>query len=658
MMELIYFRMMRLRVLAFVVLAAGPALGQSAEPGRPKTAAPPELGVTVQAAPAGDLVGPWQGFSVDLDSRTKRELDLTIRIEDESFAAVCVRRERLSPGSRKRVFLYSPGGILHRSITPRCRITDSSGAELSSTLVPVGQRGYAANVFQVGLFSKANATDQELGLPTAFNGQEVRTCRLAPDTFPDRWAALAALDLIVIHDAPLEDLSTEQGRALSDYVRQGGTIVVSPGLTKGSLSHPVLQPIAPVRPGEPFLVDALPGVNAAYGRFVRADKFLVHPILNGRPYNPLVGQEIATFPSGFGRAHVLSFDLLRAPFDTWTGRRALWNDLLGQSPRWFLEDRAGFPSAATPRQRTELFQQMARLINPYPSFLMILGLAAVFLLTVGPLNYLVLWKLRRTLLLVVTVPAISIAFLVMIVALGYVLKGTTTVVHSARLLSTRSGLNCARETQLYSIFSPSTRTYDLTCEPGTFAQPPGRWGREEDVWSRREASASLTVESGAGLTLRGLGVGQWQSWDLEARAIRDLGRGISFEAAGPSVKIDNGSPRQIERGLFIQTGGMEIVVIPFGPVEPGKSAEATADGPRPAPLSALGIAPDTLGDRLLRSWLETVVRRPRPESGHNPRPARFLVCVLKEDGEPLKIDARASDRSRAVTLLHVAEALP
>lgn len=646
--------MMILRVLACLALV-GSAFAQSS---RPRSAAPPELAATVQFAPGGDLVSPWHGFSVDLDSRTKRELDLTIRIEDESFSAVALRRERLSPGSRKRVFLYSPGGYYPRSITPRWRITDSSGQELASSIVSISQRGYVQNVFQIGLFSKANATDQEYGMPSGFNGQEVRYVRLAPDTFPDRWAALMSLDLLVLHDAPLDDLTTEQARALADYVRQGGTIVVSPGLTKGSLTHPVLASFAPVRAGEPQLVPHLPGVNAAHGRFLRADPFIVHPILNGQPYSETIGQEIVKYPFGFGRTYVLSFDLLRAPFDTWNGRRGLWNDLMGASPRWFVEDRAGFPSAATARQRNELFQQMARLINPYPSFVLILGLACVFLITVGPLNYLVLWKLRRTLLLVVTVPAISIAFLVAIVALGYVLKGTSTVVHSARLLSTRSGLGAARETQLYSIFSPATRSYDLTSEPGTFAQPPFRWGQPDDTYYRRDSMPGLTVESSAGLTLRGLGAGQWQSWDLEARAIRDFGKGVSFEAAGAAVRVTNGSPRQIEKGVFIQTGGAELLVLPFGAVASGQTSEARADGPRLSPLAALGIAPDTLGDRLLRSWLETITRRPRSDSAYNTRPVRFLVCILKEEGEPLRIDARASDRSRAVTLLHVTEATP
>ena len=650
---------MNLRILAFVVLATAPSFGQ--EDGRSRTAKPPDdLGATVQLSPGGDLVGPWQAFSVELISRTRRELDLTIRIEDESFIAVATRREHLSPNAKKRVFLYSNGAGFPRGIPPRYRITDGSGTELAAGIVAISPRGYTVNVVQIGLFSRSNATELEFGLPSSLGGQEVRFARLGPDTFPDRWAGLLSLDLLVLSDTAFDELTTDQTRALSDYLRQGGTLVYSPGPTKGSLTHPVLQSIVPVRAGEPTLVQSLPGINTAYGNFRRPEPFLAHPLLNGRPYIEAIGQEIVQFPVGFGRAIVLGFDVLRPPLDTWNGRRSLWNAILSGTPRWFQEDRTGFPGATTPRLRADLFRQMSRLINPYPSFGLILGLAVLFLLLVGPVNYLLMWKLRRTLLLVVTVPAISIGFLALTVTLGYVLKGTTTVVHSARLLSTRSGLDCARETHLYSLFSPSTRTYDVACEPGTVAHPPGRWFQGDEYGIQRmDSMTPLTIETGSGLTIRGLGAGQWQSWDLEGRAIRDLGQGVKFEAAGGVVRITNGSSRTIERGIFVQTGGTEVAVVPFGTVLPGKTEEApAAAGPRTAPLLALAIPPDSLGDRLLRPWLDTLVRRPRHDASFNARAQRFLVCVLKEEAEPIKIDARASDRSRSITLLHVAEGTP
>ncbi|MBI3855274.1 MAG: hypothetical protein HY293_06250 [Planctomycetes bacterium] len=649
--------MMSLRAAAFVLLVAGAAAGQSTQAPRGRGAAPPpEIGASVQISPGADLAGPWQTFVVELDSKTTRELDLTVTIEDESYLAVAARRERLSPGARKRLFLYSPGSLYPRGIPPRWKIRDRSGRELADGLIAVTLRGYVSNPYQVGLFSRTAASSDDFGFPSGLNGQEIRFGRITTATFPDRWIGLSSLDLLVIHDAALDELTTDQARALSEFVRMGGSVLLSPGATKGWFAHPVLAAFAPVRAGEPQPTTVLPLLNAAHGSFRNADPFLVHPLFNGAPFKDRYGREMVQFSSGFGRTLVRSFDLLRAPIDTWAGRRQVWTEVLAAFPRWFQEDTHGFPVAATAQQRLDLFQQMARLINPYPSFGLILGLAGIFLLTVGPLNYVALWRLRRTILLVVTIPGISIAFLALILGLGYVLKGTTTVVHSARLLSTRSGLDCAREVHLFSLFSPSTRSYDVTCDPGTFGQPPARWSGNDSRYSSRrgETIASLTCETGSGLTLRGLGAGQWQSWDLETHALRELGPGVSFGVDGPVVRVTNGSSRVIERAVFIQSD-REPVVVGFGEIGPGKSGEGRIDGPRVSAAAALGLEPDSLGDRLLRTWLETATRRLRPFDPIEEKKQRFLLCVLKNEGEPVRVDARVSDRSRAITLLHVAE---
>jgi hypothetical protein len=648
---------MNLRPVVFLFLAAATAFGQ--EPPRARTVAPPpDIAVTVQLSPVGDLAGPWQTFVVELDNKTRRELDLTIHIEDESYLAVATRRERLSSAARKRLFLYSVGSMYTRSLTPRYRITDASNRELASGVVPINQRGSSNNPYQIGLFSRTSAAADDFGIPNGLNGQELRFGRLGTDTFPDRWIGLSALDVLVVHDVAFDELTPDQGRALAEYVRMGGTLVLGPGVTKGWLAHPVLAAFVSVRAGEPQLVKDLPQLTGVHGKFRNnAEPFLAHPLQNGEPFRDgRFGREIVEYSAGFGRVVVLGFDILRAPLDTWSGRRALWSDLIGSSPRWFAEDRGTFPVAGSTQQRLDLFSQMARLINPYPSFALVFGLAAIFLFVVGPLNYVMLWKLRRTLLLVVTIPSISIGFVALILGLGYLLKGTTTVVHSARLLSTRQGLDCAKEIHLFSLFSPSTRSYDVSCEPGTFGQPPGRFAMNDYRYSGRrfDLMSTLTCETGAGLTIRGLNAGQWQSWDLEARALRELGKGVRFEVEGPVVRVSNSSPRHIERAVYVQID-REPLVVPIGEIEPGKTGEGRLEPRRMSALEALGLEPDSLGERMLRTWFDTTLRRARPYENVEQKPQKFLICVLRNDPDPVRVDARVSDRSRSITLLHVGE---
>lgn len=636
-----------------VLLLLAPLLFQE-KPAAP----PPELAATFQFSTGADFAGGWQTTVVDLDSRTTRELDLTLRVEDDSSMAVATRHERLAPKARKRVFLYSPTSPFARGVPARYRITDDRGTELASGQLRASSRGYAANAFQIALFCRIPATPDDFGIPSLSNNNiEIRCARFSAEVLPDRWVGLAALDLIVLHDAPLDELTTDQARALQDYVRLGGTVLVIPGATPGTVSHPVVQSIAPIRAEPPRTVTSLPGFAAAFGSFRAPEPFLIQPLLNGTPaldgVPPEGGREFVRFDTGLGRVFVAGADLRRAPFDTWSGRHPFWSHVLTHTPRWYQEEAVAFPIAAGASQREELFARMSRLINPYPPFGLILGLAVVFLAVVGPLNYMLLWRLRRTLLLVLTVPGISVGFLALVVLLGYVLKGTSAVVHSARLLSTRSGLGVARETQLYSLFSPSARSYDVTFEPGTYG-PFDRWSNIDRPRRRQDVQTTLTFQTGTAMSLRGLNVGQWQTWDLETRSLRELGKGVRFSVEGGRVKVHNDSPRTIERGLFLQTGP-EPLEVAFPAVEPGKSVEALLTGVPVRGVEALGFGPDSLGETLLRPWLDAQVGSVRAPAASQ-APQRFLLCVLRDEGTPVAVDARLSGRSRTISLLHVAEA--
>src|SRR4029079_14409017 len=123
----------------------------------------------------------------------------------------------------------------------------------------------------------------DFGIPTSVNGVEVRFGKLSSATFPDRWLGLASLDLLIVHDAAFDELTPDQARALSDYVRRGGTALYSPGASSGWLAPPVLTALARVRAGPAAAVTSMPGLSTAYGPFRGAESFLVQPLLNGSP---------------------------------------------------------------------------------------------------------------------------------------------------------------------------------------------------------------------------------------------------------------------------------------------------------------------------------------------------------------------------------------
>jgi len=118
--------------------------------------------------------------------------------------------------------------------------------------------------------------------------------------------------------------------------------------------------------------------------------------------------------------------------------------------------------------------------------------------------------------------------------------------------------------------------------------------------------------------------------------------------------LTNHPTRRVERGVLIQAGA-EPGAFPFGAVEPGATV-TTPLGPAPrAGVDGLALLSDPLGDALLRPWVESVLG---PAYGGAPGGApqqRYLICVLKDEGAPVSLDAALSGRSRSLTLLHVAE---
>ena len=67
---------------------------------------PSDVGVTIRHAGAQPVAGGWQAYVAEIDNRASTERELEIQLRDEYTESSARRRERVAPGTRKRVFLY------------------------------------------------------------------------------------------------------------------------------------------------------------------------------------------------------------------------------------------------------------------------------------------------------------------------------------------------------------------------------------------------------------------------------------------------------------------------------------------------------------------------------------------------------------------------
>ena len=62
-----------------------------------------------------------------------------------------------------------------------------------------------------------------------FGLMNLKTVNLAAGSFPKSYSGLEQLDMIIISNFRIRDLSNEQSRALMDWIKQGGVLLIGTG---------------------------------------------------------------------------------------------------------------------------------------------------------------------------------------------------------------------------------------------------------------------------------------------------------------------------------------------------------------------------------------------------------------------------------------------
>jgi hypothetical protein len=624
----------------FLVLVAA-AAGPGGEPQSPFSKGPPEIVSNLEWALGRPVPAPWQSVLVELQNSGGRDREVSAVLEEELTATRVSRVETVPAGGKRRFHLTLPlgsMGLLTATMQPRLRVLDRQGVQITAQALPAAG-GWSPESIAVAFLSASRANEGPLRIPRSVARADVLPVFPSTRTFPDHWTGLAGLHVLALHDAPLSELSPEQARAILDYARRGGTVLLIPGAKREWFSHPVLSALAEIDAPETQTRTELPAVEGVVASTHRP--FLYHRIRNGRLDEPIDGHPILReFRCGTGRVLALPFDVALPPLAGSDLLEAIWNRVLATA---VAAKTAETPSLFPPAQAVPLLTQ---LVNPYPSFLLLAGLAGIYLVVVGPLNYLLLRRLRMTILLVVTVPFLSVAFLGVTLAVGYLLKGTSTVVCSLRLFETRSGLPLALETQLVTVFSPSTRAYRVSFPRDRAPLPLDRDGHSE-LGNRRQGSA-LQIEEGVDRAFSNLPVGQWQTWPAVVRSSADLGGGVRFTSSDGGFKVVNASSVPLLRGLHVRRTNGKRVGTPFGPVAPGGTAEGRFLPTGRNPAEDLGLDPASLGAAVLEDFRTSGAT----SSGEDSR-AELLLCVLPDEGSRLEIDSRPPSRLHAFSLLVV-----
>ncbi len=448
----------------------------------------------------------------------------------------------LPTGARKRLTLY----VMPPSFAQAVRVRLMEGErELAKQSVQVTVE---RNVdYMIGIIAPRAEPFAVLGglsLQATSSGVEMWAARMGPlnprpvavipvslDDIPDRPEGLRALDALVISGVDTSALSPEQAQALQGWITQGGRLILGGGAGAARTLAGVILPDG-LR-----LTDApgdLPSLEAL-GTFGEQDVRVPGPFAVTWPvqppsqpeYNVLIEQQgralLTEKRVGDGYVNYAALDLSGSPFDAWAGALRFWEKLLTPGSAYPLNA----PTDVSPRlmRANSLSYALQNLpALELPSIRWLGGLLILYVVLVGPLNYLALRRLRKLEWGWITILALTALFSVGAFALGFNMRGGDVIINKVSILAF-SGRGAASPVQTYiGIFSPARRAYTINLPGQTLATP---LSIEGNPWGGGGVGSpgALEIVQGEPTQVRGVQVNQWamQSFAAESSVPEEWG---------------------------------------------------------------------------------------------------------------------------------------
>lgn len=281
---------------------------------------------------------------------------------------------------------------------------------------------------------------------------------------PDEADALRSIDVMMLFDIRNGRLSQSQQEALAAWVYSGGHLILHGG-PNWQYTLDFFDALLPTTPQGLATVETF----TALGNFL------------GRPSNTLAAGEnpyvittntprtasevlvvvddvplVVRALRGGGVVDFIAADPMTEPLSIYNDIDTLWFNLIVSGPPR--------PSWAYDFEDWTTANRAIRIISGYslPSALQMLGFLGVYIVLIGPANYLVLRQLGRRELAWITIPILIAIFTVIAYNTGFSLRGDAPTVSHLAVVQVWPDSDIARVDGLIGVFSPRRTTYDLS----------------------------------------------------------------------------------------------------------------------------------------------------------------------------------------------------
>jgi len=436
------------------------------------------LTMTVQAGYDGKFKdGLWIPVRITLENNGT-DLEGLIRIEfsDGSAGMDTVEYPIDLPSVSKKevaVYLYPEG--YSRTI----QVSFISGKKTLDT-AQLQLDNYASTDLWYGILAGSPSQFNILSQISTTNAT-ARTIPLEITDIPERAQILNPIDVLIVSDIDTGKLTSPQRSALMEWVAGGGRLVLTGGAnwqkTAAGFMETNLLPLLPTGSVEVNNLDnllrfstssqALPeteqGLLAATGSQAEDAQVLVE----ADNTNPLILQKLY----GAGEVLYLTFDPNHPIIKNWAGREDFFRSLLSNpldKPSWL-------PGIRNWVQAKEAALTLPNLSLPSP--LLICGFLGIYILAIGPLNYLLVRSFKRSELGWVTIPVLVFGFSVLIILFGTISRGSRVILNRIAIVQVWPDVPQARIDGVLGIYSPTRSTYQAEVNAPALLHPlPSDYG--------------------------------------------------------------------------------------------------------------------------------------------------------------------------------------
>jgi hypothetical protein len=521
---------LRLIFTVFLISTLFYTFGKSL-PAFAQTPLPPAFApaINMLAYPALDgyfKYGEWLPVWVEIENTgTDLSGEIRIPISGSSGTIIFTAPVELPSRTRKRTAVY----VLPNNFTRQLQVNLVSGADtLASQKITVNPQ---VNItFLTGLIAAergALSTLETIDIAGAKRPQEVIDTKL--EDLPEKYEGLRSLDLIVLNNSDTSSLTPEQAGALETWVRQGGRLVIGGGANAQSTLAGVPDTLLPLEIQQTGEVQNLPGLEkwAGEDKPIRIAGPFVAAESHSDKGTKLAEQDglplVWELAHDRGYVNFVALDLSGSPFDAWNGTKDFWEKLVART--------AVYPVSAPPDVSAR--QQYASSM-PYPlSNLPMLDLPSaqglalllgIYILLVGPVNYLVLRRQKKLHLAWITIPMITLFFSAAAFVFGYALHGSDIFINKIAVIQLEPS-GKGHVDSFIGLFSPAQSAYEVQVEGGGLLSPLSPY---YDPWNSGGAptgglttGGGVILQQGNPASIRGLSVEQWsmQSFMSEGNAL-------------------------------------------------------------------------------------------------------------------------------------------